>query len=360
MTIKDIAAKAGISYAGVSLALRNSPRIGLATRARVQAVAQAMGYQPNPMATGLANLRGGSTTATLQASLAWLNFWPNPSDLRTRKEFDGYWVGAEAAARKCGYRLEEFTCNEETPLSRVEQILHARGIQGIFLPPHLFTPDWGDFHWERFSVVRFGRSLSGPNLHVVTADQVANTTLAFENMRELGYRRIGLIEDHKERRYGRLFKAGFLLAQSEMETQSNIPVFTMSQAPASATNVPAFKRWLAKVKPDALLSDTHKATELLDLCGCRIPEDIGFAATSVLDGHTDAGIFQNPEEIGRVAFLVLNSLIHDNDRGIPTFHREILVKGSWMDGDDLPRIAIVGNMTPGSARVAARASEAAF
>ena len=284
----------GDIYAGVSLALRNSPRVGLAMRQRVQAVAQAMGYQPNAMATGLAQFKQNATTPPVHAALAWLNCWSDPKELRNRKEFNGYWTGAETAAHKFGYRLEEFICNKDMPLARVEQILHARGIQGIFLPPHLFTPDWGDFHWERFSVVRFGRSLTGPSFHVVTADQVANTALAFEKMRERGYRRIGLLEDHKDRRYGRLFKAGFLLAQSEMETQSVIPVFSMSQENDAAKNISTFTRWLAKVKPDALLADTHKATKLLALCGCRVPEEMGLAATSVLDGHADAGIVPKP------------------------------------------------------------------
>ena len=341
VTLKDIAEAVGISYAGVSLALRNSPRIGKAMRQRVQAAAQEMGYQPNAMAAGLAQFRRSSAVKPLHAALAWLNFWPNPKDLRRRKEFNGYWTGAVAAAQKFGYRLEEFACNKEMPLKRVERILHARGIQGIFLPPHLFTPEWGDFHWERFSVVRFGRSLSGPSFHVITSDQVANTALAFEKMRERGYRRIGLVEDHKDRRYGRLFKAGFLLAESEMKTQSTIPVFSLRQEQAAETNIPAFTRWFATEKPDALLSDTDKAKKLLSLCGCRVPEQIGLAETSVLDGQSDAGIYQNPEEIGRVALLVLQSLIHDNDRGIPPLHREILVKGSWVDGQDLPLRAAI-------------------
>ncbi len=50
----------------------------------------------------------------------------------------------------------------------------------------------------------------------------------------------------------------------------------------------------------------------------------------------DAGIDQNPEEIGRVTTLAAISLIHDSDLGIPEFIREILVRGKWVDGKSLP------------------------
>jgi LacI family transcriptional regulator len=67
-----------------------------------------------------------------------------------------------------------------------------------------------------------------------------------------------------------------------------------------------------------------------------VPGDIGLAALSVLDCPVDAGIYQYPEEIGRVSALALVTLINDNDLGIPAIHREILIKGKWVDGATLP------------------------
>jgi DNA-binding LacI/PurR family transcriptional regulator len=57
---------------------------------------------------------------------------------------------------------------------------------------------------------------------------------------------------------------------------------------------------------------------------------------SVVGGNADAGIYQNSEEIGRAAVLLLISMIQDNDRGIPALHREILVPGGWVDGGSMP------------------------
>jgi hypothetical protein len=75
---------------------------------------------------------------------------------------------------------------------------------------------------------------------------------------------------------------------------------------------------------------------MLEKAGYRVPEDIGLAATNVRDIPVDAGIDQNPEEIGRVTTLAVISLIHDGDLGKPDFIREILVRGKWVDGRSLP------------------------
>ncbi|MCL2164656.1 MAG: LacI family transcriptional regulator [Oscillospiraceae bacterium] len=53
VTIKDIAGKLGISYTTVSRALNDRPDISEATKERVRAVAQSLGYSPNDIARGL-------------------------------------------------------------------------------------------------------------------------------------------------------------------------------------------------------------------------------------------------------------------------------------------------------------------
>ncbi len=48
-TLKMLAAKVGCSAALVSMALRGNPRVGAATREKIQAVAKASGWRPNPL-----------------------------------------------------------------------------------------------------------------------------------------------------------------------------------------------------------------------------------------------------------------------------------------------------------------------
>jgi len=56
-SIVDIAKALGISPATVSRALNNNPRISEATRQRVKAMAEEMGYRHNSMASSLRNRR---------------------------------------------------------------------------------------------------------------------------------------------------------------------------------------------------------------------------------------------------------------------------------------------------------------
>jgi len=59
-TIKDIAAKAGVSKTTVSFALNNPKRISKETREKILAIVDEMGYFPNPVARTLTTKRLGS------------------------------------------------------------------------------------------------------------------------------------------------------------------------------------------------------------------------------------------------------------------------------------------------------------
>ena len=75
---------------------------------------------------------------------------------------------------------------------------------------------------------------------------------------------------------------------------------------------------------------------MLKRLGVRVPDDVGLAAFSVLDGGVDAGIDQNSAEIGRSALRLLTSLILHQERGLPSICRELLIEGRWVDGASLP------------------------
>ena len=132
-TQNDIAVALGLSQGSVSKALRNDPRIDQATRRRVNAMARQIGYQPNPLAAGLAHFRSNSKVKPVASALGWINAWPHPKALRTYREFDLYWKGASRAAENRGYRLEEFIVEDNMTLQRIEKILRVRGVSGILI-----------------------------------------------------------------------------------------------------------------------------------------------------------------------------------------------------------------------------------
>jgi LacI family transcriptional regulator len=337
ISIRDLARMLGVSHATVSLALRDHPRISQKVKEKVKHLAEEVGYRPDPMLSALANYRRSKETLPITAGVAWINAWPNPGNLKKYREFDAYWKGASKAAEKFGYRLEEFRLGGDCTPRRLHQILSTRDIRGLLLPPHQNEPDWQDFPWENYSVVRFGRSLKVPECHLVTADQIANTMLAVRKIHERGYKRIGFVAQEGDlSRRGMLFELGFLGGLRVIREENPIPVLILDRS-GDEERLKALQAWIGKHKPDAIFTTDAEMSKLLGSLGVKIPQDIALAVTSILDAHCDAGIDQHPEEIGRVGFLMLNSLMNDRARGIPQIFRQILVEGSWTDGDSLPQ-----------------------
>ena len=325
-----------MTIAAVSLALKNHPSISEARREEIHAAAARLGYHPNAMATELAHHKQHSRFHPVQAALAFINTYADPAKLHTQPSFEDCWRGATMAAEKFGYRLEEFSANENQPLKRLERIFLTRNIRGIILgplPPGESGVDWESFAWNKFSAVRCGFREQVPPFHFVTSAQSTNTMLAFDKMRERGYNRIGFAGYWDK---ARMFGAGFLWSQHEPSLRSRVPPFLFSKETPERNQQRQFEQWLKKAKPDAILTDSLAVPAMLGKAGYRVPEDIGLAATNVRDMPVDAGIDQNPGEIGRVSTLSAITLIHDSDLGIPEFIREILVRGKWVDGKSLP------------------------
>lgn len=334
VSVRDIARRLNVSHTTVSRALRNDPRIREFVRQNVQAVAREMGYRPDPMLRALVQYRRDKSKITIGAELAWINCWPDPAQLRAYKEFDLYWQGAKEESERSGFRLEEFVLNKQLTPSRLEQILLARNIQGIMIPPHgPFAPEWGDFNWDNFCVVRFGHSVSYPRAHIITSDQLTDGLIAFENIWKQGYRRIGLVTLPKTvTRFG----AGYLFNQLRLSPDTRIPPLVFPEDYDEKSQCRITKSWLTKHKPDAILTDVRQMRDTLQKLGYQVPADMGLAAFSVLDGGADAGIDQNSREIGKASVQMLISLINHNEHGIPKTCRELLIEGRWVDGSTLP------------------------
>ncbi|HWQ91377.1 MAG TPA: LacI family DNA-binding transcriptional regulator [Clostridia bacterium] len=120
--LKDIAERAGVSVMTVSKALRDAPDVSVATKLRIKALAQQLGYVPDSTAQGLRN----RTTKLLGMVISSLS---NPI-------FSRIVLAVEERAYEMGYDLLlAYTFNdperEETCIRR----LLARRVDGLFISP---------------------------------------------------------------------------------------------------------------------------------------------------------------------------------------------------------------------------------
>jgi hypothetical protein len=280
------------------------------------------------------NLSEARRSFPCKAALAWLNFGRIPNNCARTRNLTITGGERSPPRRNSGIGSKSLFAMSGCPWSG-----WSRFFWPVTSTAFLFhrTPtelDWGNFYWDRFSAVRFGRSVEHPAGHLVTADQVANMMLALDEARRHGYERIGFIGESEASKWI-MFEAGFLMAQQKVLPRLRLPIFRITQGDAFASRG-AISRWLKKEKPDAVLTSIGEAPDMLKKAGYRVPEDIGLAAMSVLDGHARDLPEPGRNRPRRRADADLAD--PDNVRGVPPLYREILIKGKWVDGSTLHRL----------------------
>lgn len=167
VTLKDIAKECGVTSATVSLAMRNHPRISDATKEKVQKAAAELGYNRHPMLSALmANLSQSRVPTDLMPLAA---VYTHKSSVIEENEFHRkIWQGMDERAREFGFKVEPFFMGDSGMSgSRLQQVLKARGISGMVIPPLLKPEGNINLDWSDFSAVAVGYSMSSPSLHRV-------------------------------------------------------------------------------------------------------------------------------------------------------------------------------------------------
>lgn len=334
--LQDIAERAGVHRSTVALALRDSPRISPATRTRVQAIAQELGYRPNPLVTALMTARR-SGKPLKHVALAYVTNYPTRFGWRpAHHDRPDYFPGAEKRAHDFGYKVEHFWLREPgmTP-ARFGDILLARGIHGLIigrLPPGEHTLDLA---WERFSSVALGLTLHAPPLHHVTENYFEAAMLALQQCMARGYRRIGFVysEANDSPRVGTRWVSAFAGYQMLVPVTDRIPV-----CPGDPATKAGFARWFREHRPDALLV-THARPVLrwLDDLGLAVPREVGLV--DLAGDHPELGCAGVHCEAGRIGALAVDTLVgmlHRCERGVKATQQESLLTGEWREGVTLP------------------------
>lgn len=329
ITLRDIARRAGVHFTTVSLALRNHPRLPRETCEEIQRVAREMGYVPDPMLASLASYRNALRPAGYQATLAWVTSHPTRQGWRDWPIFCEHFAGAEARAAALGYRLEEFWLGEPGMRGdRAGQILQSRGITGLIIAPQPRAGAEVDLPWEKFSAITIGYSLARPQLHMACAHQYRCIRLALHELAGRGYCRPGMVMlRSSDDRVDHNWLAGLLVQQFAA------PAATVPPLLLERWDEAAFARWLARHRPDALVSKCVEVEAALRALGRRVPRDLGVAfLTDTHPGDKHSGVDENPRQVGAAAVDFLVGMLHRNERGVPEHPHRLLIEGTWIEG----------------------------
>ena len=183
--LKDIAQQAGLSVMTVSKALRDAPDISAATKARIKALAQQMGYVPDTMAQGLRN----RTTRLLGLVLSTVT---NPIFARTVSAI-------EERAHELGYDLIlAHTLNKVEREEACIRRLLSRRVDGLLIFPVYrlapTAPIYVDLANRGTPTVILGqRAPFCANFANVETDDLQGSFLVTRHLIELGHKRIAFL-----------------------------------------------------------------------------------------------------------------------------------------------------------------------
>lgn len=325
--LKDIAKASGLSVSAVSMALRSHPRVSADTHKRIQALAQKMGYCPDPALSALARYRSAEKGTPRGETIAFLSDYPPHRKGRTLYFWHEYFLGCQTAANDLGYKLEYV--HLKTPSMshrRIESMLRARGIRGILVSGITGKDHRLNFDLNAFAAVSIGESFKHPQVFRISSDHYAGTRLVWKQLKARGYQRIGLVlgtprdaEDEGK------WKAAFLYEQNKIQAKHR--VVPLTQETYTRRKI---ESWVRREKPDVVMTPEEKVIKIL-LRNGFVSNTLGLASLIPFQGV--AGIANQREQVGYWGMEHLHAKLLTNRIGLTdTFLRVEQIHPTWIDG----------------------------
>lgn len=351
-TMAEVAAKAGVSKMAVSLALRGSPRVSEAKRNMILKVADSLNYRPNPLVqTLMANLRA-TRPVDMHSVIAWITTFDTEDGWMSHRVSVEYFKGAVRRGKELGYRIEPiWAFSKGMRGERLSNVLQARGINGVIIPPARDTKITLDLNWGEFASATIGYSFTKPKLHRAAANLPDAMSLALRRCEQVDYERIGfVIKADTDHRVNHSWLATYLAWQHFQEPGRVIPIhYVDERTPIERDLGP----WLKKHKPDVIISPYHEIQIWMpELFGMRVPDDIGFVSLAFKRDMIDdrypptSGIDQQDQAVGAATVDLVVAQLQRNETGLPANPKVVLTEGLWCDGETIRKAAPSKSVKP--------------
>src|SRR5215475_4368615 len=202
VTLKDVAALAGVHPATVSRALNPSTRLLVSedTAHRIMAAADSLGYRPNTVARSL-RTRRSHTVGVLIPDLNNPLFPPIVRGIEDRLAADGY------------VALIGNTDSDDERERLVFELMRARHVDGfVFATARLRSPLLAEAAQAAIPVVLVNRHAEGYGFPSVSVDNERGIAMSVDHLVSLGHRRIAHIAGPQDISTGLSRYQGFLAA----------------------------------------------------------------------------------------------------------------------------------------------------
>lgn len=182
VTMRDVAQQAGVSIKTVSRVVNHQGEISEATRQRVMAVIQELGYRPSKVAQALVTQKT-HTIGLVMGDITYNPFFPEVAR------------GVLDAAQAKGYNV--YLCNVDETTEQEVDVLHSladHAVDGIIIYPTYFSQENLKAFANYFRpLIVINKLIDHPGIGTVMIETCKGAKLAVDYLVKKGYTRMGML-----------------------------------------------------------------------------------------------------------------------------------------------------------------------
>lgn len=263
MTIRDVAARAGVSVATISKVINQRYGVAPETNARVQAVMEEMGYEASLVARSLRNHR----TNVIGVLVA--DFDPFTTELLRGIADAIHGTGFDLVVYSASGRSGDRGGWERRYLSRLSGTLLDGAV--LVTPTILDVP-------RGSSVVAVDPHTGPTDLPTVDSDNLRGAQMAIEHLVGLGHRRIGMLSGRPDLRSAQLRQQGYRLALASAGLPVDENIIRVGPYGPDMSREPALQLLTTAERPTAVFASSDVSAlatiELASQLGLHVPQDL--------------------------------------------------------------------------------------
>jgi LacI family transcriptional regulator len=307
--------------------------VSAATRDKVEKAAKELGYVPNPAMGALSEYRRAVRSKKGEGFRTLVYVHPYPNDnwqgMGNRRALV---EALRERAEELGYQFEVFAAGQSNASMRAcSKVLYNRGIQGVFLAPHLYGSDEGaelQLDWRRFAAISVLNEQPSRSTHLVMPSWVRNREIMLDQFDKAGVERIGVYTTRNVDAWtGNIAHTFHPQRNAEGRELRHIPPLVTAEY-----DYDAFMAWFHTWHPEVVVTNLETVPYWLRDQGIRVPDEIGVVFLDTVQNPERTGIDAQPREVAWTAVNLMNDLIRNQSLGVPDHPYRLMVPGQWQWG----------------------------